>query len=75
MFYSLSAFLAHVYPPQLILQAITNHQAFHRRAILAVQNNAVAAINAVMLEGFPSKAVELVAVNSAEVEDNVTIPL
>ena len=72
VFYSLSAFLAHVYPPQLILQAVTDHQAFHGRAILAVRNDAVAAINAVMLEGFPGEAVELVAVDSAEVEDETT---
>ena len=72
MFYSLLAFLTHIYPLQLILQAITNHQAFYRHAILAIQNNTVAIINTVILKGFPSKAIELVTVNSTEVEDKTT---
>ena len=37
-----------------------------------MQNNVVDVINAVMLKGFPSKAIELVAVNSTEVEYETT---
>ena len=69
VFYSLQDFLRHVYPPELISQAVSDHHAFTGRAILAVRNDNVAAINSNMLANFPGHPVELVAVDSAEVED------
>ncbi|UPX12183.1 uncharacterized protein EKO05_0002747 [Ascochyta rabiei] len=72
VYYSLQGFLDHVYPPHLLQQAAADYQVLNGRAILAVRNDAVAVINAAMLAAFPGELVELVAVDSAEVEDNTT---
>jgi hypothetical protein len=70
VFYDEDSFLGHVYSPDVVADAATNHQAFSGRAILAVRNDNVADINSSMLEIFPGAAVELLATDSADVEDS-----
>jgi hypothetical protein len=71
-FYSQREFLNHVYPQPLISRGVADFQAFSGRAILAVRNDTVASINAAMLESFPGAAIELLAVDSAVVDDAST---
>lgn len=72
VFYSLHDFLSHVYPRNLLRHAATDPQVFGGRAILAVRNDMVAAINSNLLDAFPGEVVELFAVDTAQVEDATT---
>ena len=60
---------ARIYPPACLESALTDWEAFSGRAILAVRNDSVAAINFEMLSIFPSKETELLGTDVAKVED------
>lgn len=68
-FYDEQRFFYHVYPPGLLRAAVTDFQVLRGRAILAVRNDSVAAINRDMLSAFPGTATELLSEDTAEIED------
>lgn len=72
VYYSREEFQVAVYPTTLLAQAVTTFDCLAGRAILAVRNDAVAAINADLLACMPGEVTELLAVDTAHVEDETT---
>ncbi|KAF2830980.1 hypothetical protein CC86DRAFT_430596 [Ophiobolus disseminans] len=70
VFYNKKDFLRYVYPLDVVAAAKTNYNVLSSRAVLAVQNDNVSAINSSLLKAFPRDTTELLLYNSAEIEDS-----
>lgn len=69
VFYNKEDFLRHVYPQPVLTGAHQDPTVLAGRAILAVRNDNVAGINRTLLNTFPSPVTELLAVDTANIED------